>query len=620
MPARVAGWGVALAACLSAACGGPTPAPGSAGPAGPARHLLLVTIDTLRADRVGAYGYARARTPVLDGLAAAGLRLDRAYAAAPVTLPSHASLLTGRYPPTHGARHNGIALAAGQPTLATRLKAAGFATGAFVAAFPLDHRFGLAAGFDSYGDRLPRRADGRPADERPGEQVVDEALAWRHGTGDARTFLWVHLFEPHAPYGDPRSGRAAADRYDDDVAEADRQVGRLLAGLGPDLSQTLIVAAADHGEAFGEHGEVGHSLFVYDTTLRVPLVLRGPGVGRAVDTHAVSLVDVLPTVLGLLGVPPPSPGDIDGRAFAGPGASAPDPDRALYAETEAPRLDFGWSALRSIRRGGLKFIEAPTPELYDLAADPGESANLASRRAPDAARLAASLPTAGGAVPGPADLDPDARRRLQALGYLSGAGPAGGGPAVDPKDRVALAARIAEVTSGELAGPALEDALRAILREDPRNPQAQVRLGYALVARDRCADAVPLFRAAIAAGMPTADAYLGLAGCLAGDGKVEEAAAALAAADAVEPGNPVVAANRGTLLSDAGHPEAALDFLRRAVQADPDLHQARFGLAIALARLGRREEAAREAVVLLQRLPATAPQRAEVQRLVDALR
>ncbi|MGE0815938.1 MAG: sulfatase-like hydrolase/transferase [Vicinamibacterales bacterium] len=619
MPARVAGWGVALAACLSAACSGPAPAHQSARPAEPARHLVLVTIDTLRADRVGAYGYARARTPVLDGLAAAGLRMDRAFTAAPVTLPSHASLMTGRYPPAHGARHNGIALPPGHPTLATRLKAAGFATGAFVAAFPLDRRFGLAAGFDTYGDRLPRRADGRPADERPGGDVVDEALAWRRSAGPARTFLWVHLFEPHAPYGDPRSGRNAADRYDDEVAEADRQVGRLLAGLGADLAQTLVVAAADHGEAFGEHGELGHSLFVYDTTLRVPLVLRGPGVGQAVDARAVSLVDVLPTVLGLLGLPPPPADEIDGRAFAGPAAAAPDAERALYAETEAPRLDFGWSPLRSIRRGGLKFIEAPTPELYDLASDPGETTNLAARREADAIRLAAALPPAANAVPA-AGLDAGARRRLQSLGYLSGAGPAAGGPAIDPKDRVALAARLAEVTSGELSGAALEDALRAILREDPRNPQAQVRLGYALVARQRCAEAIPLFRAAIAAAIPTADAHLGLAGCLAADGNVGEATAVLAAADAVEPGNPVVAANRGTLLSDAGRPDAALEFLERAVDADPDLHQARFALAIALARLGRREDAAREATGLLQRLPAAAPQRGEVQRLIDALR
>ncbi|MBL8138713.1 MAG: sulfatase-like hydrolase/transferase [Acidobacteria bacterium] len=608
---------------FTAACGGPGGTPGGSAPAaGPApRHLLLVTIDTLRADRVGAYGYAPARTPHLDALAARGLVATRAYAAAPVTLPSHASLLTGRYPPAHGARHNGVAMGEGLPTLATVLKSAGFATGGFVSAFPLDRRFGLAAGFDVYGDRWARAADGRPADERAGQLTVDEALAWRRTTGDARMFLWVHLFEPHAPYGDVASGRPLGDRYDDEIAEADRQVGRLLEGLGAARAETLVVVTADHGEAFGEHGEIGHSLFVYDTTLRVPLIVQGPRARRGTVDDLVSLVDVAPTVLDWLGVAAPA---MDGRVLAPDGAhQAPLPEgRVVYAETHAPFEDFGWSPLRAVRDGTTKYILAPTPELYDLAADAGETTNLAAARQADAARLKAAIARVAAArVPAAANaLTPEARRRLQALGYLGGAGPAPGTPLADPKDRRALAARLAEVTSGELTGPRLEAALTAILADDPGNPQAALRLGYARANRGDCTGAMPYFRQAIAAAMPTADAHLGLAGCLSAAGRVPEALRVLDAAAVVEPGNPVVLANQGLLRSEGRTPGSAVPYLEQALARDPDLHQARFTLALVYARAGNRAAGLREATALLDRLPPGAPQRPEVARLVAALR
>ncbi len=613
---------LALGACSSPpATSGAGPAPA---PVALAKSVVLITIDTLRADRVGAYGYAKARTPSLDALAAAGLRATRAYATAPVTLPSHGSMLTGRYPPGHGARHNGVALGEGVPTLATVLKAAGFATGAFVSAFPLDRRFGLAAGFDVYGDRWARRPDGRPADERAGQLTVDEALAWRRTTGGARSFLWVHLFEPHAPYGDAASGRPAGDRYDDEIAEADRQVGRLLEGLGPDRASTLVVVAADHGEAFGEHGEIGHSLFVYDTTLQVPLILQGPRAPRGRILDPVSLVDIAPTVCAWLGVVAPA---MDGQVLAlDPGLQpAGAPPRQLYAETMAPFEDFGWSPLRAVRAGATKYILAPTPELYDLATDAGETMNLVATRQPEAARLKAAVatfaspaafvpPTTGGGVA------PDDRRRLQSLGYLGGAGPRGNQPLADPKDRREVAARLAEVTSGELAGPALEAALVRILAEDPGNPQAALRLGYARANRGDCAGAMPHFRAAIAARMPTADAHLGLAACLSAERHMPEALRVLDEAARVEPGNPVVLANQGMLRSDSGAPGPAIPLLERALALDPDLHQARFGLAIAYARTGDRAAASREAAALLSRLPAGAPQRPEVERLLGALR
>jgi arylsulfatase A-like enzyme len=272
----------------------------------PLQHVVLITIDTLRADHVGAYG-AKTPTPAIDALAANGVVFDRAYATAPITLTSHASLMTGRYPPGHAARHNGMRLDLKTPTLAEAFARAGFVTAAFVGAFPLDRRFGLIKGFQTYGDSMPRDARGRPANERPGQMVVDEALGWVTKHRGDRTFLWVHLFEPHAPYGNPadpaQAQRSAADRYEGDVLEADRQVGRLVAGLGFDPARTLIVLAADHGEAFGEHGEVSHSVFAYDTTLWVPLIFSGaPFQSRQKVLAPVSLVDVAPTIAGLAGL------------------------------------------------------------------------------------------------------------------------------------------------------------------------------------------------------------------------------------------------------------------------------------------------------------------------------
>jgi choline-sulfatase len=613
-----------------AACRRETPAPPVPSISGP-RQVVLVTIDTLRADHVGAYGYAAARTPALDRLAREGVRFDRAYATAPITLTSHASLMTGRYPPGHGARHNGMRLDLKTPTLAEAFAAAGYATAGFVAAFPLDRRFGLIKGFQTYGDVMPRDARGRAGNERPGRLVVDEALAWLSAHRQDRFFLWVHLFEPHAPYGNPALNRPVMARYDDDIAEADAQVARLLDGLGERRSQTLIVAAGDHGEAFGEHGEISHSIFTYDTTLRVPLLMAGPQVptGRIVGTP-VSLVDVAPTIASLGGL---GRFDSDGRLLdlppeggshrsegAGPRSPIPEP-RSLYAESFAPLLDFGWSPLRAIRSGDWKYIAAPKPELYDLKNDPGETRNLVAdqpARAADLARQVDAISTRVLVAAGPAP-DRETVARLQALGYASG-GTTPSGDRPDPKDRRALAARLAEVTSGELRGAPLETALRQIVRADPLNPQANVRLGYVLLDSGRCTDAIARFSAAIAGHLPSADAHLGRAACEVAAKHTAAAARTLTEAQQVEPDNPVVSANLGLLLSDTGQPAAGIPHLQRALSLDPDLHQARFGLAIAYARTNRRAEAAKEAQELLRRLPAGAPQRLEIERLLAAVR
>ncbi len=624
-----------LALALSAAC---RQAPSSKPPA---RNLVLITIDTLRADHVGAYGYSRAQTKVLDGLAANGALFERAYAAAPITLPSHATLLTGRYPPGHGARDNGMHVSPGVPTLATALHARGFKTAAFVAAFPLDHQFGLDRGFDVYGDRLPRGPDGRLANERPASSVINDAIAWLRTPGPkgpglqalpdppgppgAPFFLWVHLFEPHAPYGDPSSPGAARpllDRYDDEIATADREIGRLIGALGPAIRDTLVVVAGDHGEAFGEHGEYAHSIFVYDTTLRVPLVMSGPAVRRGVRvTDPVTLADVAPTVMRMLDA---TMQDVDGIDLTPALGGTAIPRREIYAESFAPLVEFGWAPLRAIRSGPWKFIDAPKPELFDIAQDAGEQHNVVASQPEVAQSLATRAGRyAGAGLPGTAAADPQAAERLRALGYSSGSPISRLQSAIsnrpDPKDRRELAARIAQVTSGELAGAALIAALEGIVRDDPRNTQAHLRLGFARLQAGDCMRAEPELHAAVAAGLPSADVYLGLASCLGQRRDLAGAERALGDARRLEPDNPAVAANLGILMAARGNLPAAIASLEQAVAADPNLHEARFNLALAYAKSGRRVEAAAAARELLVRLAANAPQRAEVERLLRAV-
>ena len=561
----------------------------------------------------------------MDGLARRGVRFDRAYATAPVTLPSHASLLSGRYPPGHGARDNGMRVDEKVPLIAETLAKQGFVTGAFVAAFPLDKRFGLNRGFATYGDRLPRMTDGRPSNERPGRVVVDEALDWlrqRTADGARRFFLWVHLFEPHTPYGnaaDPAQGsRPASARYDDEIAEADRQIARLIDALGADTASTIVVVAADHGEAFGEHGEIGHSVFIYDTTLRVPLLIAGPNVpaGRVIQ-DPVALTDVAPTMLRMLGV---QGFDADGIDLAPAFDGTSLPTRELYAETFAPLLDFGWSALRSIRSGGWKYIAAPTRELYDTTRDAAEDRNVVEAESRRAATLADRVERySGPELSAAVTQDPEVASRLRSLGYAGGNSRGGSTSRPDPKDRRELAARIARVASGELRGAALESALEEILRADPENPQANLRLGYVLLESNRCGRAVRHFQAAVNGRLPGAEAHLGLAACAAREKRLEAAIRALEQGQRAEPESPLVAANLGVVLSDGGEPARSLPHFERALRLDADFHQARFNLAVAYARLGRRADAAAQARELLSRMPANAPQRPEIERLLAAV-
>lgn len=380
---------------------------------------------------MGAYGYAAAETPAFDGLAARGLRFERAYSPYPLTIPSHSSIHTGLYPPEHGVRDNGDhVLEAGYETLAERLKVAGYATGAAVSAFVTSRQWGFDQGFDYYSDNVPRVSDFWHASRR-GEEVVDDALAWYAAQDpDQPVFLWVHLYDAHLPLEPPEpfATRHAERPYDGEIAYVDAQLARLVAAFPEE--DTLFVVTADHGESNGEHGERDHGLYVYDATQRVPLVIAGPGVDARVRSEAVSLVDIVPTVLAALALP--ADPALSGVALP---SEAP---RSIYMESWQLANRFGIAPHLGVVVGEHKLIGTPRAELYAPVSDPGEVQDLASVEAETAARLRDALEAFGFEPPSVARdaLAPETAEELAALGYVAGTRPdTPVGELPDPKDR-----------------------------------------------------------------------------------------------------------------------------------------------------------------------------------------
>jgi choline-sulfatase len=393
--------------------------------------LVIITLDTTRADHLPAYGFMDAVLPHLDQLAQESVVFDRATSVAPLTLPAHCSLFTGLFPTRHGVRDNGDRpLSPQHATLAETVRANGFSTAAFVGSVVLDADRGLAQGFDRYGGVVDahvsrsRRPPGPPR-RRPGDGVVTDAIRWIEGIGDSRFFLWAHLYDPHRPYDPPEPFRSRyTDPYVAEIAFVDAQIGRLLQALERRklLDRTIVVVAADHGESLGDHGERDHGIFVYESVLRVPLIIRGPGISPRRVADVVRLVDVMPTVLDLLGLPR---GPVDGTSLVA--ALHGDPRRIeldAYSESQYP-LRFGWSPLRALRAGRFKLIDAPRPELYDLERDPFEERNLYDERRDLARAFAQRLASferdtalktrTDGADPVPAG---ELQQRLAALGYI----------------------------------------------------------------------------------------------------------------------------------------------------------------------------------------------------------
>jgi len=417
-------------------------------------NVVFITVDTLRADHLGCYGDKQIRTPNIDALAADGIRFERAYAAVPVTLPSHTVIFTGTYPMLSGV-HDFAAnkLSPNQPTLASVLKENGYTTGAIIGSAVLDSRFGLNHGFDFYYDHFDfNRLQESNLDEmeRPGNVVADLTLDWLSKNYQKKFFLWMHLYDPHYPYRPPPPySEQYKDRlYDGEIAFADAQVGRLIEFLKNKglYRNTLIVLGGDHGESLGEHGENTHGFFIYNATLHVPLIFHLPGgVHTKTVANLVNLADLMPTVLAALNIQIPE--QVQGQNLLSiMSPKKEDNARSMYAETFLPRLHFNWSELRGVETENYHFIDAPKPELYDLRKDPGETHNLFTQKKAVTEEMRVHLAkliqqyTAGQELAEKTGLDPALMERLKSLGYAGFSGGSNSGANIhalpDPKDRI----------------------------------------------------------------------------------------------------------------------------------------------------------------------------------------
>ncbi len=616
----------ALLALAASACGGPGGEEQQSATV-PAVHdgpnLLLVTLDTVRADRLGCYGRSRAMTPVIDRLASRGVVLPRVSAPTPVTLPSHATILTGSYPPGHGVRSNGVfTLAEDRHTLAEMLGAAGYRTGAFVSAFVLDHRFGLAQGFQTYDDQLPDRDPmarfGFMA-ERRADETCGRLISWLEQDGDDRPFFaWLHLFDPHQDYlpPEPFATRFGDDLYDGEIAFSDHQLGRVLAQLRRlGLEQeTLLVVVADHGQCLGEHGEDTHGLFIYESATRVPLILNLPGtvVPGALYSEPAHLADLVPTMLDLLGLPAGGDGagslreQVQGRSFAGAvrGRGSEGGESLLYMETWHPRYNYGWSELTAIIADGQKYIEAPIPELYDLAADPAELDNLLlhadgrwndrgkemathlERQLVDLSAIAATAPAATSTA------DAETREKLLALGYVTGDGGPGDsdlfGPAPDPKEMVHLEPKMflgATLTQLERYEEALEVYLE-ILAESPGGHNVRFKTGFLLQLLGRDGEAEEHYLHALRYNPGAEETHYNLGVICLRQERYPEAVEYLSRAVSLSPQNALFQLDYGEALFRSGLVDKSISVFRHAAELDPAMERAHFNLGMAASRKG----------------------------------
>src|SRR3954470_10851965 len=508
-------------------------------------NILLISIDTLRADHVGAYGYAAAQTPTLDALARRGLRFTHASTVTPLTLPAHASLMTGTFPVWHGVRDNGsFYVAEDQVTLAEALRSRGYRTGGFVGAYVLDHRWGIAQGFDRYFDNFDlsryEMAAGLDAAQRPGSEVVDQALPWLAENHDRPFFAWVHLYDPHSPYVPPEPYRSRfpatlEGAYDGEIAATDAQVGRLIDFLTTSgrLANTVVVVVGDHGESLGEHGEQQHGFFVYDASVRIPLIVAGPRVPARAVPDQVRIVDVMPTILELTGVAAPSA--VQGVSLM-PLGRGERRDLLGYSETWYPRYHYGWSELTAVRDGRYKFIAAPRRELYDTQADPGELHDVAASNPRVAAALERALgemtaKLAVAATPQkPRPVEPEVEERLRSLGYVA----ATVSRATltdrlrgDPKDKIGLYNLLKRAAQDSVNGQ-IDDGIakvREVLAADAEVIEAHTMLGNMDVKAHRLPEAIAAYQKALAIDPEHEGAAWSLALAYQDAGKLEEARA-----------------------------------------------------------------------------------------------
>jgi len=635
-------------ACLSIAALLMSEVPASAAPKA-APNVVFVTIDTLRADHLGCYGYKRIHTPNIDSLAADGIRFERAYTPVPVTLPAHTAIFTGTYPMLSGMHDFADnKLNPAQPTLASVLKDQGYTTGAVIGSAVLDSRFGLNHGFDFYYDHFDfNRLQESNLDEmeRSGNVVADVALDWLGKNYQHRFFFWMHLYDPHYPYRPPAPySEEYKDRpYDGEIAFADAQVGRLLRFLKDKglYANTLIVLSGDHGESLGEHGEKTHGFFIYNATLHVPVIIHLPGVARAKTVpEMASLADLMPTVLQALNVSVPS--QVQGRNLLPLITAKKEYEpRDLYAETFLPRLHFNWSELRGVETENYHFIDAPKPELYDLSKDPSETQNLLTQKKAVAEEMRSKLAglirqySAGQELAEKTGLDPALMERLKSLGY---AGFSGGGssPTItdrglpDPKDRVAVYELISDAIADSQHGEyeRSSQGLDLALKTEPNSIPVHYLLGLNYYRLREFPEAVEQLRRVLqlSPGYSLATFQLGLAYGRIGDfdnaiqtlnhtleldptnfsaaynlgaaylqlKMIPEATAAFHQCVTIAPNYALGHHALGEMLVYQGQSDEGLAELRRAVALDPQDSGGHMALAKALAKKGLNAEADEE--------------------------
>ena len=571
-------------------------------------NLLLITLDTTRADRIHAYGFDGIETPNLDRLAREGVLFENAVAPAPLTLPAHSSIFTGAFPPAHGVRDNGgFFLDDKETTLAERLEAKGFTTGGFVGAYVLDHKWGIAQGFQTYFDDFDLskyQSLSLGSVDRPGNEVADKALSWLDKVGRSRFFGWVHFYDAHSPYTPPEpfKSRYSGHPYIGEIAFVDSQVGRLLAYLDEhDLARnTIVVVMGDHGESLGEHGESTHGFFVYQSTMHVPLLIRAPFdtmAGRRV-ADTVRSIDILPTALELLGV---STADkLEGASVVSLMTGAKkELGLAAYSEAIYPRFHFGWSDLRAITAGRYKYVAAPRPELYDLQQDPGESRNiyperqaLGDRLNQELTALEARMSPSGSAPKTAVEVDPEARERLAALGYVgtfvTTAAPDRGGLA-DPKDKIQLfnlMTQAREVARHDKDSDEGLHALQRVVDEDPQVIDAWFMMGNEYYRRHDYTKAIDRYKRALALKPDYDLVVINMANAYRALGRDQEAMVGYRRFMELDPKNAQIRYEAAQILIDNGKLDEAQTELSHALQLEPKLAAARNALGVLALRRG----------------------------------
>jgi choline-sulfatase len=579
-------------------------------------NLLLVTLDTTRADRIHAYGFEGVETPNLDRLAREGVLFEQAVSPAPLTLPAHSSIFTGMFPPAHGVRDNGgFFLDERQTTLAERLQSRGFTTGGFVGAYVLDHKWGVAQGFQTYFDDFDLskyQLLSLGSVDRPGNEVADHAITWLDEVGSKRFFGWVHFYDAHSPYDPPEpfKSRYAGHPYVGEIAFVDSQVGRLLAYLDAHhlADRTVVVVVGDHGESLGEHGEGTHGFFVYQATMHVPLLIRAPYdlmTGRRV-ADTVRSIDILPTALELLGVNAPE--HLDGASVVPLMTGAKrELGLAAYSEAIYPRFHFGWSDLRALTAGRYKFVAAPRPELYDLQQDPAESRNLYTERRALGDRMNQELialeqrMSATAAVPKAAvEVDPDARARLAALGYVgtfvTALAPDRAGLA-DPKDKIQLFNLMTQARETARHDKESDEGLHALERvvaQDPNVIDAWFMLGNEYYRRRQFTRAIDQFTRALALKPDYDLVVINRANAYRALGRDQGAMVGYRRFMELDPTNAQIRYEAAQILIDGGKLDEARQELTQALALEPKLAAARNALGVLALRRGDLAGAERE--------------------------